>query len=291
MKTPKRESIPFNKITNYTIVVLSRNHERFILDCLSSIYRELSDIKVVCADIGSQDETFKLGKQIALEFGLKSLHVQLSEDTKTLTALKKLEPYIDTEYVILISADDALGINYREALIDINRAKPGIKVVNFVSHITDQDLNPLRARYPKWSTSTKKNKKLLSYSNPGNAPGVVIPWEILVDTLGWNQSPNIMIEDYWLWWQLIDRVPFVTAEKSHVLYRQHSNNISKETKNKDYAYALGYVSALPMIKNTQFVNRFLSVILIPRWIRHLNILVWKNYAAGYRTAIRNEVAE
>jgi len=284
-------SIPFTKITNYTIVVLSRNHERFISDCLSSIYRELSDIKVVCADIGSRDETFKLGKQIALEFGLKSLHVQLSEDTKTLTALKKLEPYIETENVILISADDALGINYREALIDINKTKPGIKVVNFVSLITDQDLNPLRAKYPKWSPRTKKNKKHLSYSNPGNAPGAVIPWEILVDTLGWNQSPNIMIEDYWLWWQLIDRVPFVTAEKSHVLYRQHSNNVSKDTKNRDYAYALGYVSALPMVKNTQFVNKVLSVILIPRWIRHLNILVWKNYAEGYQSAIRNEIAE
>jgi hypothetical protein len=144
-------------------------------------------------------------------------------------------------------------------------------------------------KYPKWTNKTKKNKRLLSYSNPGTAVGAIIPWEILIKNPAWKQPPDIVIEDYWLWWQLIDQVPFVNCEESQVLYRQHRNNTMKSTKNKDYAYSLGYVSALPNIRATNFFSTFLSYFLIPRWIRHLNISVWKEYYAGYIVAKRNDI--
>jgi hypothetical protein len=155
--------------------------------------------------------------------------------------------------------------------------------------VSDQDLNPLFPKSPKWADKIQKNKRLLSYSNPGTAPGAVIPWEILIKSPSWKQPPNIVIEDYWLWWQLIDQVPFINCKDAYVLYRQHRNNVTKNTKNKDYAYSLGYVSALPNIKAINILNTFLSFFLIPRWIRHLNVSVWKDYAAGYISAIRNEV--
>jgi hypothetical protein len=211
------------------------------------------------------------------------------EDTRTLKVLKGLEEYINTKYIILLSADDALGKNYREALANITRINSREQVINFISMVSNQDLNPLFSKSPKWADKIQKNKRLLSYSNPGTAPGAVIPWEILIKSPSWKQPPNIVIEDYWLWWQLIDQVPFINCKESHVLYRQHENNVTKNTKNKDYAYSLGYVSALPNIKALNFLNKLLSIFLIPRWIRHLNVTVWKDYVAGYILAIRNEV--
>jgi len=289
MPTYEKIDSIFTELDQFTIVILSRNHEDFILDCLQSVYRELSEVKILWVDIGSSDNSFKKSKDISKELGLNTIHLQFLEDTRTLKVLKGLEEYINTKYIILLSADDALGKNYREALSNITRINSREQVINFISMVSNQDLNPLFSKSPKWADKIQKNKRLLSYSNPGTAPGAVIPWRILVKNPDWKQPPNILIEDYWLWWQLIDQVPFINCKESHVLYRQHENNVTKNTKNKDYAYSLGYVSALPNIKALNFLNKLLSIFLIPRWIRHLNVSVWKDYVAGYISAIRNEV--
>ena len=271
-----------NTLSDCTIIVLSKNHEIFLLDCLTSIHRELPDVKILCADIGSIDESYELGQKICKKFGLKSTHVQLDTNTRTLTALKSLENFISTNYVILLSADDAFGIGYREALIKLLKANTEYSVINFPSRLTDENLKPLHFRIPRWTGSIKENRKRLSYSNPGTAPGAVIPWKILINSESWKQPPNIVIEDYWVWWQLISLVPFIAAKESHVLYRQHQHNISKASRNKAYAYSLGYVSALPNYRTNNYKNRLLSLILIPRWLRHLNIAIWRNYLLGYQ---------
>lgn len=289
MQTSERVKTQFDEIDDFTVVVLSRNHERFIFDCLNSINRELSDAKVICADIGSQDNSYDQGEKIAKECGLSSRHIQLSEDTRTLTALKKLESYIDTKYVILLSADDALGENYRTALNNVRKSNPHESVINFTSTLTDQNLRPLGSKKPTWGDTIEKNRKLLTFSNPGTAPGSVIPWYTLTKQIAWKNPPDILIEDYWIWWQLIDLVPFVNSDESNVLYRQHSNNVSKSTKDKSYSVSLGYVTALPNINAKNFLNKFFSFLLVVRWIRHLNVIVWKDFFAGYLSAIRSKI--
>ena len=289
MQISERVNTQFDEIDDFTIVVLSRNHERFIFDCLNSINRELSDAKVICADIGSQDNSYGLGEKIAKECGLSSRHIQLSEDTKTLTALKKLESYIDTKYMILLSADDALGENYRIALNNVCKSNPHESVINFTSTLADQNLRPLGSRKPSWRDTPERNRTLLTFSNPGTAPGSVIPWYTLTKQIAWNNPPDILIEDYWIWWQLINLVPFVNSEESYVLYRQHENNVSKSTKNKSYSTSLGYVTALPNINAQNFLNKFFSFLLVVRWIRHLNVIVWKDFFTGYLSAIRRKI--
>ena len=278
-----------NTLVDCTIIVLSKNHENFLSDCLTSIHRELSDVKILCADISSIDESYVLGQIICKKLGLKSTHLQLDANTRTLTALKSLEKLVSTNYVILLSADDAFGIGYREALIKLLKANTEYSVINFPSLLTDEKLKPLHLRVPRWTGSVKENRKRLSYSNLGTGPGAVIPWKILINSESWKQPPNIVIEDYWLWWQLISLVPFIAAKESHVLYRQHQHNISKASRNKAYAYSLGYVSALPTYKSNNYKNRLLSLILIPRWLRHLNITVWKNYLSGYQDSKHSEL--
>lgn len=275
-------------ISDFSIILLSKNHEAFISDCLKSIFRELPEVRVICVDLGSKDETFFVGKQITQDLNLNSEHIQFDENTKTLLALKKIEKGVKTKFAILISADDAFGIKYREALLEVFKNENRQVVVNFKSLVSDQKLNPLGVRSPAWDKNRQKNQKKLLYSNPGTAPGAVIPWKFLTQLTSWKNPPNILIEDYWLWWQLIDHVPFVSCRESSVLYRQHENNLSKQSKDKDYAFSLGYVSALPNVKSKYFLNRILSLTLIPRWIRHLNVNVWKNFVSGYKSAYRSE---
>jgi glycosyltransferase involved in cell wall biosynthesis len=271
----------FDTINKITVVILSRNHEKFISDCLHSVHRELPDARIVISDTSSTNKCHDLGKSIVEALKLNAMHIKLNKNTKTLSALKNLEKYICTKYIVLLSADDALGGNYRNALISLLKTGANSAVFNFTSVITDQNLKPLRSRKPQWSEQNKKNKRKLSYSNPGTAPGALIPWTVLSSSPAWKEPPAIVIEDYWIWWQLIDLVPFVNCFESNVLYRQHLDNISKASKNEDYAYSLGYTTAIPNIKAINLFNKFLSLTLIFRWIRHLNFIVWCKFFAGY----------
>jgi hypothetical protein len=254
---------------------------------LHSVHRELPDAKIVIADTSSKKECHELGKSIADDLKLSSVHLKLNENNKTLSVLKKLEKYISTKYIVLLSADDALGRNYRNALINLFKTNAEDAVVNFTSMITDQNLKPLRSREPQWSELNRENRRKLSYSNPGTAPGALIPWTVLISSPAWREPPSIIIEDYWIWWQLIDLVPFMNCYESSVLYRQHQNNISKASKNQDYAYSLGYSSAIPNIRANNICNKFLSLTLIFRWVRHLNFIVWYKFVTGYFDAKRN----
>lgn len=277
----------FDKIDKITIVILSRNHEKFISDCLHSVHRELLDAKIVIADTSSNKECHELGKSIADDLKLNSAHLKFNENNKTLSVLKKLEKYISTKYIVLLSADDALGGNYRNALINLLKTDTNDAVFNFTSIITDQNLKPLRSRKPQWSERNRENRRKLSYSNPGTAPGALIPWIVLINRPVWRKPPSIVIEDYWIWWQLIDLVPFVNCNESSVLYRQHQDNISKASKNESYAYSLGYVTAIPNIKAGNIFNKIMSITLIFRWVRYLNITVWHKFIAGYFEAKKN----
>ena len=202
-------------LNDVTILLLSRNHEKFIEACIYSINREFgNEIQLLNLDIGSIDGTIRISKSLCSKFGINAIHIKLEKDTKTLTALKSLEEYVSTNYVILLSADDALGENYSQALNKLFSDITEYAVINFPSVVTDQNLQPLYSRVPKWSRSAKSNKKLLSYSNPGTAPGAVIPWRILVETQSWKQSPDIIIEDYWLWWQFIDIAQLLNRRNS-----------------------------------------------------------------------------
>ena len=274
-------------INEITVVVFSKNHEKFIAECLNSIHRELPDSKIVCIDTSLTDQCHEISKSIAKDLNLNSMHIKLDVDTKTLSALKIIENHISTKNIIILSADDAFGQNYRGALINSLKKNREGTVFNFTSVITDQNLKPIYSRKPQWSEQSIKNRRKLSYSNPGTAPGAVIPWTKLVSSPTWINPPEIIIEDYWIWWQLVDLVPFVNCTESSVLYRQHQDNISKASKNKDYAYSLGYVTAIPNIKANSIFYKLISVTLIFRWIRHLNITVWHKFIKGYFAAKRN----
>ncbi len=274
-------------INEITVVVFSRNHEKFIAECLNSIHRELPDSKIVCVDTSLTDQCNELSKSIAKDLKLNSIHIKLNTDIKTLSALKFIEKHISTNNIILLSADDVFGQNYRSALINLFKKNPEGTVFNFTSVITDKNLKPIYSRTPQWSEQSVKNRRKLSYSNPGTAPGAVIPWTKLINSPTWKKPPEIVIEDYWIWWQLIDLVPFVNCKETSVFYRQHQDNISKASKNEEYAYSLGYVTAIPNIKANSIFHKLMSITLIFRWIRHLNITVWHKFTGGYFAAKRN----
>ena len=156
---------------------------------------------------------------------------------------------------------------------------------NFRQRVSDSSLNTIKIRDSKWSNSYKRNRKKLLVGNPGTTPGAIIPWETLKKINAWDNTPNILIEDYWLWWKLLGHATFINIKYGEVLYRRHNNNVTAQSKDPIYSESLGYASALGWVNAETLFEKILSVFVVIRWIRHINFREWKNFIIGFRRAI------
>lgn len=274
-------------VDDLTLILFSRDHLQFVDQCLDSIYQEFSGaLKVINVDVGSIDGTEKRIVQRAKELGLSLYQELRPRDTKTLTVLKTLEDSINTKFVVLLSSDDLFAPGYGSALLLTLDSLKENAVLNFSLIETNSSLEKTRLHLPKWKDSVKKNKRVLSIMNPGTAAGSVIPFKKLKTLPVWSSVPPILIEDYWLWWALVEHVPFINILSANVIYRKHGSNISRARQSQDYAYSLGFAAGLPRSMNNSRFNRCFSLFLIPRWGRHLAYLVWKDFFRGYLDSLK-----
>lgn len=207
-------------------------------------------------------------------------------DTKTLTVLKSLEDSINSQFVLLLSSDDLFAPGYGGALLLTLVELKEDAVLNFSLVETNSILEPIRLHKPRWTNSVRKNKRKLSIMNPGTAAGSVVPFKKMKTLEIWKSVPPILIEDYWLWWALIEHVPFVNVLNANAIYRKHGNNISGAKRNREYAYSLGFAAGLPHSMNNSRLNRVLSLFLIPRWGRHLAASTWSEFFRGYFDSLK-----
>lgn len=156
---------------------------------------------------------------------------------------------------------------------------------NFRQRVSDSNLNMIKIRDSKWSNSYKRNRKKLLVGNPGTTPGAIIPWETLKKINAWDNTPNILIEDYWLWWKLLDHATFINIKYGEVLYRRHNNNVTAQSKDPIYSESLGYASALGWVNAETLFEKIHSVFVVIRWIRHIDFRAWKNFIIGFKRAI------
>lgn len=274
-------------VDDLTLILFSRDHLSFVDQCLDSIHQEFGDkLKVLNVDVGSIDGTEKRIVERAKELGLSLTQENRSRETKTLSVLKSLEDSVHTQFAILLSSDDLLAPGYGKVLLStLKNAKPDT-VINFLLIETDEFLSLKRRHEPKWTTSMQKNQRMLSIKNPGTATGSVIPFKKLKSLESWESVPPILIEDYWLWWALVEHVDFINVLSASAIYRKHGNNISGSSQSREYAYSLGFAAGLPRAMNNSIFNRGLSLILIPRWGRHLDPITWRHYLRGFYESSR-----
>ena len=269
-------------VDDLTLILFSRDHLRFVDQCLNSIHKEFGNkLKVLNVDVGSTDGTEKRIKQRGIDLGLSLEQEQRSRDTKTLSVLKSLEEKVDSQFVILLSCDDLFAPGYASTLLLALGALKEDAVLNFSLIETNSALEPIRLHVPRWTSDVGKNKRMLSIMNPGTASGSVIPFKKLKTLEAWKSVPPILIEDYWLWWAMVEHFPFINVRTANAIYRKHQTNISGASQNREYAYSLGFAAGLPRSMNNSKFNRGLSLILIPRWGRHLAISTWRDFYRGF----------
>lgn len=272
-------------LASVTLLVISRDHSEFVTDLVESIEREFPiSIPLVWVDVGSVDGTLHSARTAAHFSGRPISFLTINRDSVSLDALAAATGLITTDYVSVISADDAFGLGYARALSNILNCLTSPCVVNFDLTITNSQLIKVGSRTPNWTSSATRNRKALLRGNPGTAPGCVLPWRLLVSLPAWSDRPNSLIEDYWLWWMLIGKADFLVPNTGSVLYRQHPANLSKRRHSSSYIASLGYSVGLANSKVTNLVDRINVSFLLLRWIRHVPLRLLPDFLRGFLTA-------
>jgi glycosyltransferase involved in cell wall biosynthesis len=272
-----------------TSVVLTRNHEAFLLDALESIEAQLpSDVEVIVVDIGSNDETVQLVHEYShtatRQILLKSLDIP---PFTTVHALQSLKGAIKTSWVSLLSGDDLLGDRYFEEVSHFVNSRDIFNVLNFQLCVVDQNLTFVRHSAPRWSSISWLDRLLMMYENPGKAPGALLPWRLLEDSAFMRFSPRCLIEDHLIWLSLRDAVHFSRSRRGKVLYRRHLDSLSSQSQNPELAWSLGYCSGVTQACCQSIPQRYAYRSGKSRWRAQIALRYQPMFDAGYLFAKNN----
>jgi len=272
----------------FTMVVLTRNHGDFINDCLSSLDLSLNDkIEILVVDIGSSDNTQKLVSEFALS-RKRSIHLLAITDPPftSVNALQVATRELTTDFFGIISGDDTVSRTYGSE-VEHNIEQFGKdSVLNFVLSVTDESLSHLRFSKPRWTKVKPYNSALLYFENPGKSPGAVLPVRVLLKSKFMSIDPQCLIEDYPLWLCLNELVAFRKIGSGEVLYRQHSNSLSKSRLSIEFAWSIGYCLGLAESSTQSIIKRMLLRLGKGRWMKQVDPsmrhVVLEGVAAGIR---------
>lgn len=254
-----------------TVLILSRDHEAFIDDCLDSVFREFgSDVPVVLVDVGSVDDTFQAARRSGTRLFSQITTLRVRRSMNSIASIKVGLEFVTSGYGLLISADDALDIGYSKSIFDILANARGPVVISSKLKVTNQALKCTSTRQPKWTSRPAEDQFNLLASNPGTAPGSIVPVSILAEQPLWINAPEIIAEDLIIWWSLIGKVKFISNLNGAVLYRQHSGNVSRRKNSAKYAYTLGVALKLSYAKASTKREYIQVAKLLIRSLRHLH---------------------
>jgi hypothetical protein len=282
------ESAKTQKIRSATIIFIARDHQEFIPDCITSAKREFPEpTQVIFLDAGSQDTSTAAFSNSIRDSNFNCSYIYSDRSDTTLENVAKAIKEVTTSHFILISCDDAFGSNYGATVQKLLSEDVSEKTVfNFTLEICDLNLKPTGIRGPNWSNRVELNKRRLSLGNPGTTAGALFPTEATSRIFRKNQPLESLIEDYWIWWNIVETIKFRNVTDATVLYRKHHSSTSQLRNDRRYIKSLAQAASLPLIMPNKTINKILSLTLVPRWIRHIKLPGYPIFIREYLNSAR-----
>jgi len=267
---------------NLSVVVITRDHEQFISECLESIEREFSsDVRVLIIDVGSLDGTMKIVDKFIASTKLEVELISVMRDTTPLGAFKSLVDCVETKFISVISGDDFFLDGYGLIAASYSSEIANNSVVHFSQFIVDEKSQIIGGRTPRWSSKPSHDRKRLLFSNPGTTAGCLLPWNLLYENCLTDDSFDTLIEDYYFNCRLVSEAIFHSEFNVLVAYRKHESNLSSQSANFAYALSIGIcvrqawnIASSPLEKLTTFI-------LFLRWGRHLSFFALPKMIHGF----------
>lgn len=212
-----------------SIVAVSYNHERWILDALESIGRQtLDDFELIYADDASSD----LSAELALDWingrRIPSKTIIHSRNRGLCRTLNEALAQCTGRYIQLMSCDDVLFADKLErhaAILDCSDAD--VSLVHSPVHQIDADGRPLAAPMSNGSEKdapvTETPFERLLDGNLIWAPSVLIKREAIRAAGGYDE--RLRFEDWDMWLRLGRKSRFAFSQPASVAYRVLPNGL------------------------------------------------------------------
>lgn len=225
-----------------SIVVVTYNFEKIILECLEGIEKQTyKNFEVIIADDASKDKTIEIcetwKEKVTDKFPVTIIKSENNEGvTKNINKGARLAV---KEWVKILAGDDILKkdalenfvyfINeYSEAKIIFSKAQ---EFYSKDRKKMDLEIIPKEINFYKMSIK-KQLKNLLEFGNCIVAPAYIIKNELLKE-MNYFDEKYKMVEDYPFWIKLLKNdVKFYFLNKVTVEYRRSPSSVSGKKKNE-----------------------------------------------------------
>jgi len=207
-----------------SIIVSSYNHEKYIKESiLSAINQTYQNIQLIVIDDGSTDSSPQILQELQEEHGF---YLELRTNhglVKTLNYI--LKNLVKGTYVCVLDSDDYYAdIKVEEQVKKIlEHPEAGLcysplQIIDADGNMLNSDINP---------NNTKSGYIFEEFfMGKCHIPdgGVLIPFHVF-KSIGYYDE-DVELEDFQLWFKILDKYPAVYLDKKLCFYRTHDTNVS-----------------------------------------------------------------
>lgn len=262
-----------------SVVITSYNSENFIEEAVYSVVNQTYKyLEIIIVDDGSTDKTQQLALNLQTRF--TAIHFYQLEHSGLPSVVRNFGINKSTgEYIAFLDADDKWTNNKIKRQVEHLSNKPG-DVLCYAMNITFGAVNVFSPNYELLPLPWKAAKNLTQLLTNGNSiplSTVLVRSDILKQVGGFDEDPELKIEDYDLWIRLGKYGNYGFINRIFTYYRIHESQFSSdwETKKNRLEY-LAKKRNLKLPPYKFYRNKNIAIRLARNFLHFLNFL-WVNF--------------
>lgn len=255
-----------NTNTLVSIVIPCYNHELYIEDCIKSVINQTyRNIELIIIDDGSTDESIRKIEALRKVCEERFIRFEIrSRTNKGLSAtLNEALKWCKGEYFSCIASDDMMLPE--KTSIQVEFLQKNHSVVAIFGGVYLINNNNTRIMELKGTNRTYNFEDIIFHKAEIYAPTQMIRTQLIRDVGGYN--PDVLLEDWYMWLKLSKLGDLYCAQEYFCLYRDHENNLSKQTSKIHE----GRFQVLRLFKDSEFYE---AAIKTTKWINQRDLLVY-----------------
>lgn len=262
-----------------SVIVPAYNSEKYIEETINSVLAQTyTNFEIIIVDDTSNDSTFELCKKLS-ESNKKIKIFRIEHSGRPSVPRNFGINKAQGKFIAFLDSDDKWVKNKLQDQIKYFKKNPDNILVYSVSK-TFGEVNffsPYYELFPLPFIAVKNKKDLLTKGNSLPLSTVLVKTEALKSVSGFDEDPQLKLEDYDLWIRLIDLGDFGFIPLVHCYYRIHKNQFSGDWQTK--RNILEYLSkkraiTLPPYKYYRTKGKFL---LLLRNIIHFKFYIFLKF--------------
>jgi glycosyltransferase involved in cell wall biosynthesis len=217
-----------------SVVMAAYNSAEYLQEAVRSVLNQsYTNLELIITDDASTDNTLRIAEKLAESDNRISVY-SIPHAGRPSVPRNHCIKNAKGDLVAFLDSDDIWVKDKLKEQVDIMISNPGTGFVYSVS-VTFGEVNifsPFYEVLPLFFRAAKKREDLLNIGNTIPLSSVLVDADILKKLNGFDEDPELKVEDYDLWLRLSEITEFKFIPKLHVYYRIHSSQFSSDWEAK-----------------------------------------------------------